>query len=562
MLLKIAKLSKLGIIIEAILVGILSGIIVILFNWCISNLFSFNQSFLSQIPLIAKIFVFPIITCLAGLIVGILVFKVAPETKGSGIPFVKLALMRLGKKIRIRSMFIKFAAGVIGIGSGFSLGREGPSVQLGAGCGAVISRLFKKNGTKQHNLITAGAASAIGATFNAPVAGTIFAVEELTRKFSVSTLFTVLIATVSAVTVSRHFVGENPSFFIPELQNLPKISLESLVVFIVLGIIVGVFGVLFAKTIFLNQKVFDKIKVPNYIKPAIAGFVIGIVGVFLPYVLGSGNIFISQLFQYKFTLSLIAIIFAVKFLVTPLCFSSGAAGGIFFPVLMLGSFLGYIVGSISNVIGIEINLVTISIVGMGAFLAAVARTPITAIVMVFELTGDYHHILPVMLSIAVADLVAQLFGHEPIYSTLILKQSQNTKEKETLCELKVVDAMDKNVVNVTLKTKISEIPNLMKQTKYNVLPILNDNNVVAGSISKEEIDDYIFSNKNTDDSIENIMNPEPVTVNQKENLYKALFVLHTNEILDVIVVDDTNKLAGILCRKQIVFEDRFSDIIV
>ena len=252
MLLKIAKLSKLGIIIEAILVGILSGIIVILFNWCISNLFSFNQSFLSQIPLIAKIFVFPIITCLAGLIVGILVFKVAPETKGSGIPFVKLALMRLGKKIRIRSMFIKFAAGVIGIGSGFSLGREGPSVQLGAGCGAVISRLFKKNGTKQHNLITAGAASAIGATFNAPVAGTIFAVEELTRKFSVSTLFTVLIATVSAVTVSRHFAGENPSFFIPELQNLPKISLESLVVFIVLGIIVGVFGVLFAKTIFLN----------------------------------------------------------------------------------------------------------------------------------------------------------------------------------------------------------------------------------------------------------------------------------------------------------------------
>ena len=102
----------------------------------------------------------------------------------------------------------------------------------------------------------------------------------------------------------------------------------------------------------------------------------------------------------------------------------------------------------------------------------------------------------------------------------------------------------------------------MKQTKYNVLPILNDNNVVTGSISKEEIDDYIFSNKNTDDSIENIMNPEPVTVNQKENLYKALFVLHTNEILDVIVVDDTNKLVGILCRKQIVFEDRFSDIIV
>ena len=134
MLLKITKLSKLGIIIEAILVGILSGIIVILFNWCISNLFSFNQSFLSQIPLILKVFIFPIITCLAGLIVGILVFKVAPETKGSGIPFVKLALMRLGKRIRIRSMFIKFAAGVIGIGSDFSLGREGPSVQLGAGC--------------------------------------------------------------------------------------------------------------------------------------------------------------------------------------------------------------------------------------------------------------------------------------------------------------------------------------------------------------------------------------------------------------------------------------------
>ncbi len=498
---------------------------------------------------------------MAGLIVGILVFKFAPETKGSGIPFVKLSLMRLGKRIRVRSIFIKFVAGVIGIGSGFSLGREGPSVQLGAGSGTLIAKLFKKKGTKQHNLITAGAASAIGATFNAPIAGTIFAIEELTRKFSVTTLFTVLISTVSAVTVSRYFVGENPSFFIPEIQKLPKTSLESISVFILLGIIVGVLGVLFAKTIFLNQKLFDKIKVPNYLKPAIVGLIIGIIGIFLPYVLGSGNIFISQLFEHKFTLSLIAIVFVVKFFVTPLCFSSGAAGGIFFPVLMLGSFLGYIIGSVSNLVGIEIDLITISIVGMGAFLASVARTPITAIVMVFELTGDYHHILSVMLSIAMADLVAQLCGHEPIYSTLILKQSQNTKEKETLCELKIVDAMDKNIVSTNLQTRISQVPILMKQTKYNILPILNNNDVVVGSISKEDIDDYIFNSNNFDIDIETIMNPEPVTINQKENLYKALFVLHTNEISNVIVVDDKNKLMGILCRKQIVFEDRFSDII-
>ncbi|OGH96551.1 MAG: hypothetical protein A2039_00560 [Candidatus Melainabacteria bacterium GWA2_34_9] len=150
--------------------------------------------------------IFPLITGLGGLISGILVFKFAPETQGSGIPYVKLTLARIGKGTRIRSIFVKFFAGLAGIGTGLSLGREGPSIQLGAGAGALVAKMFKMRGTEQDELIAAEAGAAIGATFNAPIAGTIFVLEELVQGFSPSLLFPVLVATVTASTMARHFL--------------------------------------------------------------------------------------------------------------------------------------------------------------------------------------------------------------------------------------------------------------------------------------------------------------------------------------------------------------------
>ena len=537
------------IIIQAILVGLISGMLVVGFKVSINSLFWTIQKFLSAFPTWQKALIFPLITTLGGLISGFLVFKFAPETKGSGIPYVKMTMARMGNMTRIRSIVVKFFAGVAGIGTGLSLGREGPSVQLGAGAGALVGRLFKMSGTNQDKLIAAGAGSAIGATFNAPIAGTIFVLEELVQKFTPALLFPVLVATVSAASLARHFLGSNPSFDLPKLQG--GITLENIPVCIILGLVVGLLGVLFSKVIFFNNKLFDKMsKIPNYFKPAIAGLAVGLIGLVIPYVLGSGNFSVDLLLQHKFSLGLVLIIFIAKFFVTPFCFGSGAAGGIFLPMLMLGSFLGYIVSTVCNSFGFHTDPIVIAILGMGAFLSAVARTPITAVVMVFEMTGGYSHILPIMLSAAIADLVAEKLNQKPIYASLIVQNSKFGDAK-ILSELKVQDYMHRDVKTLTPTMTIREASKKIAEYKYKVYPVINESGKILGVVTRYDVEDAIFQGNPTTMTLNKIMNPSPVVISANKDLYVAYFRLHTNNIDKLPVIDKRKRLCGIISREDI-----------
>ena len=537
------------IIIQAILVGLISGMLVVGFKVSINSLFWTIQKFLSAFPTWQKALIFPLITTLGGLISGFLVFKFAPETKGSGIPYVKMTMARMGNMTRIRSIVVKFFAGVAGIGTGLSLGREGPSVQLGAGAGALVGRLFKMSGTNQDKLIAAGAGSAIGATFNAPIAGTIFVLEELVQKFTPALLFPVLVATVSAASLARHFLGSNPSFDLPKLQG--GITLENIPVCIILGLVAGLLGVLFSKVIFFNNKLFDKMsKIPNYFKPAIAGLAVGLIGLVIPYVLGSGNFSVDLLLQHKFSLGLVLIIFIAKFFVTPFCFGSGAAGGIFLPMLMLGSFLGYIVSTVCNSFGFHTDPIVIAILGMGAFLSAVARTPITAVVMVFEMTGGYSHILPIMLSAAIADLVAEKLNQKPIYASLIVQNSKFGDAK-ILSELKVQDYMHRDVKTLTPTMTILEASKKIAEYKYKVYPVINESGKILGVVTRYDVEDAIFQGNPTTMTLNKIMNPSPVVISANKDLYVAYFRLHTNNIDKLPVIDKRKRLCGIISREDI-----------
>lgn len=537
------------IIVQAILVGLISGMLVVGFKVSINSLFWTIQKFLSAFPTWQKALIFPLITTLGGLISGFLVFKFAPETKGSGIPYVKMTMARMGNMTRIRSIVVKFFAGVAGIGTGLSLGREGPSVQLGAGAGALVGRLFKMSGTNQDKLIAAGAGSAIGATFNAPIAGTIFVLEELVQKFTPALLFPVLVATVSAASLARHFLGSNPSFDLPKLQG--GITLENIPVCIILGLVAGLLGVLFSKVIFFNNKLFDKMsKIPNYFKPAIAGLAVGLIGLVIPYVLGSGNFSVDLLLQHKFSLGLVLIIFIAKFFVTPFCFGSGAAGGIFLPMLMLGSFLGYIVSTVCNSFGFHTDPIVIAILGMGAFLSAVARTPITAVVMVFEMTGGYSHILPIMLSAAIADLVAEKLNQKPIYASLIVQNSKFGDAK-ILSELKVQDYMHRDVKTLTPTTTILEASKKIAEYKYKVYPVINEFGKILGVVTRYDVEDAIFQGNPTTMTLNKIMNPSPVVISANKDLYVAYFRLHTNNIDKLPVIDKRKRLCGIISREDI-----------
>jgi H+/Cl- antiporter ClcA len=454
----------------------------------------------------------------------------------------------MGKFIRLRSIWVKFFAGIAGIGTGLSLGREGPSVQLGAGVGEVIGKLFRMKGTDKNKLIAAGAGSAIAATFNAPIAGTIFVLEELVNKFSSNLLFPVLIATVCADSLSRYILGNRPCFFIPAKNMI--ISPNVIFACIILGIISAIFGIIFAKLIFFNNKMFLKIKIPNYFKPAIAGFIVGLVGLFIPFILGSGNIAVDFLLMHKFQIGLICLIFLLKLFLTPLCFGSGAAGGIFLPTLMLGAFLGYIIASLLNFCGIQVDYILMSVLGMGAFLAAVARTPITAAVMVFEMTGSYNFILPIMLCAAIADLTAEKLGHKPIYSMLIVQDMLNSSNMNDLAEVKVKNIMIREVSNFQIKDTIIDVKNKFNNTEYEIYPVLNKKKL-CGYITKANFEDLLFQNVLTSIEIEKYMNPNPITITENENLYIAYYKLHSNDINCLFVVDKFNNLKGILTREDI-----------
>lgn len=543
------EIARSKIILQAVMVGLISGLLVVFFKVSISKLFEFIQNFISQFDLSHKLLIFPLITTLGGLISGVLVFKFAPETKGSGIPFVKMVMARMGNITRVRTIVVKFLAGVAGIGTGLSLGREGPSVQLGAGAGALVGKIFKMKGTDQGKLIAAGAGSAIGATFNAPIAGTIFVLEELVNKFSASLLFPVLVATVTASSVARHFLGNNPSFTIPYITH--DLSFEGISVCIILGIVAGFLGVAFAKIIYKNNEFFEKMdKIPNWLKPAIAGFGIGVIGIFIPYVLGSGNLSVDLLLQHKLALSVVVLVFAVKFFVTPFCFGSGAAGGIFLPMLMLGSFLGYIVASIFNMFGFHVDVVVMAMIGMGAFLASVARTPITAVVMVFEMTAGYTHILPIMLSAAIADLIAEKLNHRPIYASLIVNQVKS-QEAKLLSSLLVKNYMKTDLVCFSSNMTISMVQEKIKNYSFKTYPVKNDKNKLLGLITKSDIEDAIFQGVDTNTEINKLMNPSPVTIDPSENLYIAYFRLHSNNAQCLVVVDKNNKIKGLITRQDI-----------
>lgn len=543
------EIARSKIILQAVMVGLISGLLVVFFKVSINKLFEFIQNFISQFDLSHKLLIFPLITTLGGLISGVLVFKFAPETKGSGIPFVKMVMARMGNITRVRTIVVKFLAGVAGIGTGLSLGREGPSVQLGAGAGALVGKIFKMKGTDQGKLIAAGAGSAIGATFNAPIAGTIFVLEELVNKFSASLLFPVLVATVTASSVARHFLGNNPSFTIPYITH--DLSFEGISVCIILGIVAGFLGVAFAKIIYKNNEFFEKMdKIPNWLKPAIAGFGIGVIGIFIPYVLGSGNLSVDLLLQHKLALSVVVFVFAVKFFVTPFCFGSGAAGGIFLPMLMLGSFLGYIVASIFNMFGFHVDVVVMAMIGMGAFLASVARTPITAVVMVFEMTAGYTHILPIMLSAAIADLIAEKLNHRPIYASLIVNQVKSPEAK-LLSSLLVKNYMKTDLVCFSSNMTISMVQEKIKNYSFKTYPVKNDKNKLLGLITKSDIEDAIFQGVDTNTEINKLMNPSPVTIEASENLYIAYFRLHSNNAQCLVVVDKNNKIKGLITRQDI-----------
>lgn len=370
--------------------------------------------------------------------VGLAVKKWAPEAPGSGIPHVKGVLVNL-RTMRWRGLIpVKFLGGALGIGAGLSMGREGPTVQMGAAVGRMVADVLRLPPRAVPQLISSGAGAGLAAAFNAPLAGFLFVLEELHREMSALTFGGALIAAVVADIVTRSLTGQLPSFSVKVINTLPLSTLPAVAL---LGVLGGLLGVLFNQAILRTQARARNIRiVPRWLLPGIAAAICGLVAWWLPYAAGGGHVVAEKLLgvgaSRDYTVGFLLLLLVAKFALTVLSYASGAPGGIFAPMLLLGALTGMVFGD-----GMQWLFPTLgphtrafAMLGMAALFTGSVRAPLTGMVLILEMTGSYQQLLAVSVACLCAYLVAEATGDRPIYEALLeddLKRGGGADEHES-----------------------------------------------------------------------------------------------------------------------------------
>jgi len=411
-------------VLVAIVLGVLGGLGAVGFRECI-RIFqtvawqtdNVTLDYLAGLPIWWKV----LAPAAGGLIVGLIIVRVAAETKGHGVPEVMEAVALHGGRIRPRVVFAKLLASGVCIASGGSVGREGPIVQIGSAIGSSLGQWFRVGERRLRTLVGCGAAAGIAATFNAPVAGALFAVEIILGDFGVTQFSPIVISSVAATVVSRHFLGDFPAFEVPAYR---LVSANELFAYGVLGIIAGLVALLFVRSLYGAEDLFEKLNVPVLVKPAIGGVLIGVMAIRFPEIFGVGYEAINEALTGDLGWKLLLVLVLVKIVAVSLTIGSGGSGGIFAPSLFIGAMAGGAVGTVVHSLwpGATGSTGAYALVGMAAVVAAATHAPITGIVMIFELTSDYKIILPLMISSIIATLLATRLQKGSIYTLKLLRR--------------------------------------------------------------------------------------------------------------------------------------------
>ena len=356
-----------------------------------------------------------------GLIVGLIIYCFAPEAKGHGVPEVMEAVALHGGRIRARIVAAKLVASGVCIASGGSVGREGPIVQIGSSLGSAIGQALGIGERRLRTLVGCGAAAGIAATFNAPIAGALFAVEIILGDFAVSQFSPIVISSVAATVVGRHFLGDFPAFEVPTYSLVHP---AELIAYAVLGVIAGLVALVFVRVLYKTEDLFDAIPIPGPFKAIGGGLIIGTIALRFPEIFGVGYEAINEALQNHLTWTLLATLILIKIVAVSITIGSGGSGGIFAPSLFIGAMLGGGVGSIVHLLwpASSAGPGAYALVGMGAVVAAGTHAPITAILIIFELTSDYEIILPLMISCIIATLLATQLQRSSIYTLKLLRR--------------------------------------------------------------------------------------------------------------------------------------------
>ncbi len=494
---------------------------------------------------------------IGGALVGPLVYFLAREAKGHGVPEVMNAVAREGGVIRKRVVVVKTLASALCIGSGGSVGREGPIVQIGSALGSSLGQILRLSQGEMRVLVACGAAAGIAATFNAPIAGAIFALEIILADFALPTFTPIILSSVIATVVSRAFLGNYPAFQVPPYQ------LESpweIGFYLVLGLLAGLVAVSFTVTLYKSEDLWDSWKIPDYLKASVGGIVIGIIALHYPQIMAVGYDSIEKALLNQEVWTVLVLLVPLKILATSVTIGSGGSGGIFAPSLFMGAMLGGAFGCAAHALfpSVAANPGAYAIVGMGAVVAGTTHAPIQAFLIIFELTQNYLIIPPLMICCVIATFVSRGLKRESIYTLKLLRRGidiEAGRDVNILKSMLVTDFMTWRPETVLESTSLRELIHILPFSQHTSFPVVDSEGRLVGMLSLKDFRQGIFEESVLDVVIaRDIATIPAISVTTEDNLAKALTLIDENAIERVPVVregDNPKKVIGILSQRDI-----------
>jgi CIC family chloride channel protein len=546
----------------ALLVGIGAGLGAVAFRWLIEaaqlvfygglgSLIEFNPLKLLIIP------------ALGGLLTGPIVYRFAREAKGHGVPEVMEAVAIRGGRIRPQVGLVKAVASALLIGSGGSVGSEGPIVQIGSALGSSIGQVLRLSDERVRNLVACGAAGGIAAVFNAPIGGAIFAMEVILGRVHTVYFGAVVISSVTASIISRVLTGNESVFRVP---GYSLVNPWELLLYVALGLIAAPAAVGFSRLLYLAEDVFDGLRFPEYLKPTLGGLMLGLVGLIsfktdgIPAIFGVGYETIGETLSGNLPLILVFSLLILKLLGTIFTLGSGGSGGIFAPSLFMGAMLGSSFGQVVNNLFPAITAPSgaYALVGMAAFFSGATHAPMTAILILFEMTNDYRIILPLMLATVISTLISRIISRDSIYTLKLSRKGVHLQEGTDIDVMQAVtvgEVMNTHFDTIPADMPLIDLQTLFQTTHSHGFPVVDSQGNLVGIISISDLDRALQDGELEGKTVADIATTRGLLLTYPdEPMWTALNRLGARDVSRLPVVERSNPkhIVGIIRRADIV----------
>jgi CIC family chloride channel protein len=547
----------------SIIVGIIAGFGAIFFRWLISTFQSLFFGGGSHLLGFMGPYYIIIIPAVGGLIVGLLARFGAREAKGEDVPEVMEAVTLHGGRVRSRVAAVKTLSSAICIGSGGSVGREGPIVQIGASMGSVIGRWLNLSPEWMRTLVACGAAGGISATFNTPIGGVFFAMEIILGRFASPKFGFVVISSVVADFIAHTFLGNQPSFNVVPYE---MVSHWEIIAYAVLGFVAAIVAVTFINLLYKCEDIFNSWHIPEFVKPAIGGIGIGLIGLYSYdlFGVGYGKVFwisgmsVDQALMGQIALESLFILLALKVVATSLTLGSGGSGGVFAPSLFIGAMLGGAFGTVAHMMFPEYIAPSgaYALVGMAAVFTGTTRAPITAIIMLFELTRNYTIILPLMIAVVISLVISHSLSRETIYTRKLARRGidiHRLEQDSPLREITVEKAMTRGFPTVLPTMSVRNLLLKLRRSGHHGFPVVNRKDELIGVVTLSDVETAMSESDTSKLKVSDIVTRSVVVAYPDESVHDVFLKLGARDVGRIPVVDRAKpkRLLGVLRRHDI-----------